>query len=375
MRKALSNLTIVILDEMSMVKPDMLYQIHMRLQEIKQSNSDFGGVSVILGGDLMQLRPVRAPWIFEPPKGVAFQLFHTAYPLWEQFQAVELITNHRQGADKTYGDLLNRIRFGQQTQEDLKVLHSRLTTNFPPNAVYIYGKKAPVNEQNNSELELLPGECFTLEAYHMHPSYQKYKPYVKKDGHVGDTPFLNVLYLKIGARVMITYNIDTSDWLTNGTTGTVVQIVHEKGKIVKVLIKLDHEKAGHHLRKKYEQKLASLKKEECTPIGRISFEYSLGKSAKNHTAKAKVIQFPLMLAWAMTGHKVQGGTIKHPTPVVVDMDSCFTAGQAYVMLSRIQNLSQLFLKSFNPSKIMVSDKALKEAQKLKGRAINNPQNC
>ena len=375
MRKALSNLTVVILDEMSMVKPDMLYQIHLRLQEIKESGSAFGGVSVILGGDLMQLRPVRAPWIFEPPKGIAFQLYHMAYPLWEQFKAIELTINHRQGADKTYGDLLNRVRFGQQTSEDLKVLESRLTANFPPNAVYIYGKKDPVNKQNKRELELLPGECIALDAYHMHPSYRNYKPSIRKDGHVGDTPFLDVVYLKIGARVMITYNIDTTDWLTNGMTGTVVDLVREKDKVVKILIKLDHEKAGHHLRKKFETKLARLGREECTPIGRISFEYSLGKSAKNHTARAKVIQFPLMLARAMTGHKVQGGTIKHPTPVVVDMDSCFTAGQGYVMLSRIQNLSQLFLKSFNPAKIIVSDKALEEAKKIKRTAINNPRNC
>ena len=83
---------------------------------------------------------------------------------------------------------------------------------------------------------------------------------------------------------------------------------------------------------------------QATPIKKVSFEYNLGKSEKHHTAKAKVIQFPITLAWAMTAHKCQGQTIKAPSSLVVDLASCFEAGQAYVMLGRIQNLNQLHLK-------------------------------
>ena len=110
MRENLSNLTILIVDEMSMVKADLLYQIYLRLQEIKQTKQDFGGVAVILCGDLMQLKPVQGNWIFESPKNPQFQLAHIILPIWNLFQTIELTHNHRQGDDKSYGDLLNRLR-------------------------------------------------------------------------------------------------------------------------------------------------------------------------------------------------------------------------------------------------------------------------
>jgi len=108
-----------------------------------------------------------------------------------------------------------------------------------------------------------------------------------------------------------------------------------------------------------------------TPIGKVSFEYSLGKSSKSHTAKAKVIQFPLMLSWATTAHKFQGQTVKKPNLLVADIDSVFEAGQAYVILGRVQELQQLYLKSFTPSKIMVNPKAMKESENLSEIALNN----
>merc|ERR1711884_226429 len=81
MRSVLANLTVIIIDEMSMVKSDLLYQLDLRLKEIKQSQSMFGGVSVILLGDLMQLRPVMANWIFDGPKNKKFRLSHAIQPL------------------------------------------------------------------------------------------------------------------------------------------------------------------------------------------------------------------------------------------------------------------------------------------------------
>ena len=140
-RSMLANLTVLIIDEVSMVKSDMLYQLDLRLKEIKQSQSMFGGVSVILVGDLMQLRPVMANWIFDVPRNKEFKASHTLLPLWEQFKAIELKTNHRQGEDKDYGDLLNRVRVGAHTQEDLELLKTRVTDKFPQNALYVYGKR------------------------------------------------------------------------------------------------------------------------------------------------------------------------------------------------------------------------------------------
>ena len=92
----LENLVVLIVDEMSMVKSDMLYQLHTRLREIKQNNEvEFGGVCVLLFGDLMQLQPVKGAWIFEPPKSKKLKLVHTVHSLWHQFEPYILTENHR----------------------------------------------------------------------------------------------------------------------------------------------------------------------------------------------------------------------------------------------------------------------------------------
>ena len=153
--------------------------------------------------------------------------------------------------------------------------------------------------------------------------------------------------------------------------------MREKGKVVKVLLQLDEPEAGKEARRKHKAQLDNLKFPNATPIPKRCFEYSLGKLSKHHTAKAKVIQYPLMLAWAVTAHKFQGGTVKSPSTLVADMDSIFDQGgakaygMAYVMLSRVQNLGQLHLKSFDPKKIMVCEEALAELSKIHRIALNN----
>ena len=81
MRNDLSDLCVLIVDEMSMVKSDMLYQLHLRLQEIKQSSLLFGGVAILFFGDMMQLKPVGGTWIFQPPQGANFRASHLLLPL------------------------------------------------------------------------------------------------------------------------------------------------------------------------------------------------------------------------------------------------------------------------------------------------------
>ena len=115
---------LVILDEMSMVKSDQLYQLHLRLVEITQNEEPFGGIAVMLCGDLLQLKPI-GNWVFQEPSSLEFRDFHATWSLWDTFEPHELKTNHRQGADKTYADLLNRIRIGQHTDADMKVFYMK----------------------------------------------------------------------------------------------------------------------------------------------------------------------------------------------------------------------------------------------------------
>ena len=107
-RRSLKNLKIVIIDEFSMVKADMLYQLDLRLKELKETpDLPFEGVAVFLFGDLLQLRPTAARYIFDEPANPQFQISHAIESLWQRFEVVNLTHNHRQGKDKEFANLLN----------------------------------------------------------------------------------------------------------------------------------------------------------------------------------------------------------------------------------------------------------------------------
>ena len=100
----------VIIDEISMVKADMLYMLDLRLQEITQKiNIPYGGVAIFAFGDIMQLKPCQGRYVFELPSNPDFHITHLLQSRWKMLQVINLTTNHRQGNDKTYADLLNRI--------------------------------------------------------------------------------------------------------------------------------------------------------------------------------------------------------------------------------------------------------------------------
>ena len=99
-RSLLENLQLVIIDEYSMIKSDMLYQLDLRLKELKQKPTlPFGGISVFLFGDILQLRPVRSRYIFEEPLSESYHLSFLLDPLWQKFDVILLTENHRQGED------------------------------------------------------------------------------------------------------------------------------------------------------------------------------------------------------------------------------------------------------------------------------------
>ena len=120
------NLRCVIIDEISMVSADLLYNLDLRLREITMVDDVFGGVSVFVFGDLYQLQPVKARYVFEQPTNKEHALAHTLRDLWKLFTVVNLEENHRQGEDKIYGDLLNRVRTGDHTEEDIALLQTRV---------------------------------------------------------------------------------------------------------------------------------------------------------------------------------------------------------------------------------------------------------
>ena len=111
------NLNIIIIDEISLVKSDMQFQLDLRLREVKMDDRLFGGVSVFVFGDIMQTRPVIGNYIFQKPKSEEYELAYLQGRHWQSFKIINLEENHRQGSDREYANVLNRIRVGEQTEQ------------------------------------------------------------------------------------------------------------------------------------------------------------------------------------------------------------------------------------------------------------------
>ena len=379
-RNQLENLLVVIIDEFSFIKADMLYLLDMRLREVKQvPDAVFGGVSVFLFGDILQLRPVCAGYIFEDPISERFQLVALICSLWKLFKVVILKTNHRQGEDKQYADILNRIRTGEFTNEDIEMLETRVRAvnhpDIPEEALVITCTNKEVNKINEERLATINKHEYVSESMNKTNKLRQFKPRTDPSGAISGTPLQKSIKLKVGAKVMLTYNIDTCDCLTNGAFGEVLGFQFNKdGSMKQVYIHFYNEDCGKEKRKNFVNLQKQFPGKNVLPIEKIEFQYSLSKKSNAGAATATVVQFPLRLAFASTAHKVQGMTIKKPNHLVVDLRSVREAAQAYVILSRVQAMSQLLiLESVCPDKITASAIAIDELDRMKKEAINNIQ--
>ena len=376
-RNLLKNLKLVIIDEFSMVKSDQQFQLDKRLREITQKIENlFGNVSTFWLGDIMQLKPCKGRYIFEEPINPAFKLDYQLGTHWQSFEVIILEGNHRQSEDKEYADMLNRFRVGQQTEEDMNKLQSRVRPmrhHDLDGAMFISCKNKEVAKLNIKRLNEINEETITLEAVNVHPTIKNFKPALGKKGEVNETPFLQTLVIKKSARIQLTYNIDTLDCLTNGTRGEVVDVVRNPaGYVEKIMVKFDEQHQGRQ--KRETQSNLTLTFPGCTSVERIMFQYSIAKKSKNVANTAKVIQFPLSLCFAATAHRFQGQTIYKPNTSANDFRTVFEAAQSYVMLSRVQALSQLFIiDSLPDNKFYASPKALMELERLVSKSLNkNP---
>ena len=376
-RTLLENLKVVIIDEISMVKSDQQFQLDMRLREVMQkANQIFGNVSIFYFGDIMQLKPCRGRYIFQPPVCQDYQLMHSFGKHWESFEVIILEENHRQEGDHEYADMLNRIRVGQQTDRDFDKLEERVR---PENhsdltgAMFISCKNKNVEVLNLKRLNEIQSELFIFESINMHSTIKNFKPPLGNKGNVKDTPFLQTLKLKMGARVMLTYNIDTIDCLTNGTRGEIVGFhKNESGIITRIMIRFDESHQGKYKQESNPRLQAIFP--GATPIERVSFQYSLAKRTSTVSNTAKVVQFPLCLCFAATSHKFQGQTIRKPNKCVADLRTVFQAAQTYTILSRVENIDQLFILGSLPrNKFYADSHALEELERLDRVSVNkNP---
>ena len=184
---------------------------------------------------------------------------------------------------------------------------------------------------------------------------------------------MDLLKIKIGCKVILIHNIDTSDGLTNGQLGILIATVKaDDGSISKCIVEFKKQKIGTKNRANNQQYAS--KYPSGTVIEKVSYSYPISRKATSASTHAVLVQFPLKVAHAITAHKIQGQTIAKPLKIALDISSVFDDGQAHVMLSRGEELEQIYvLNKLEEGKIRASKKALKELEKMNERSINqNP---
>ena len=385
LKETFRHLKIIILDEMSMVSSNHLYDIHKRLTTIFQNQEIFGGKAVLLLGDLMQLKPVRGPTIYSEPTDKENQrqaLWSSNYNIWSNLDVVCLTTNYRQGEGTAWLKTLNRTRiaenFDDLEEEDKELLQSKfikkeMNWKLKEDTTHLYYTNNEVEEHNTLLLNRLKTPICEVEA-----SVDKnkgYKHHITSYGTIDNTAFLFKVRLKIGARVMLVYNVNTSDSLVNGSLGTVIDIIfHESKKEVNsIIVKFDNDKVGEEQRNAYNSIAAPYSEDNGTPIFQIELDYQPARknSMKTHANNVKITQFPLRLAWASTVHKYQGVTIPEGKELVCHGHKRMPKGMAYVMLSRAASHENVhFSKSFDLEKIQADPSSLEEKKSLDARSLD-----
>jgi len=317
-RELLNELELLVIDEVSMVRADLLDAIDCVLRHVRRSPFDpFGGVQVLYIGDLFQLPPVvkQDEWRF---LGETYRspFFFDALVIAEQRPLyLELQKVYRQ-KDDDFISILNNIRNNVCSNQELEILHQYYKPSFVPYHSEHYITLTTHNEQanmiNQRELNRLPGRLFSFDAA------------ISGDFPESSYPVEEVLYLKKDAQVMFIKNDKgESRRYFNGKIGTIHSIEDEK---LFVAFPDEHE-------------LLELKKETWQNI-RYSYSHASDKIEEEELGSFK--QYPIRLAWAITIHKSQGLTFDR---AVIDAGSSFAAGQVYVALSRLTSLNGLVLKS------------------------------
>ncbi|XP_052680033.1 uncharacterized protein LOC128160727 [Crassostrea angulata] len=353
LRARLSNIQLLIIDEISMVSKTVLSYISGRLNQIKslqQNSKPFGGISVLCVGDFYQIPPVFGKSLLCVDAGALPQ------DLWTLFKVHKLQKIMRQKEDLLFGEALNIIRTKDRddpmNQDVENLLRSRLeTSNCPSDAIHIFSTNEQVRHHNLSKLHQLGKPIISMTAVDiLHSSsgkvFQRQTPFENLD-----TCLQSELKLAMGARVMLTVNIDTTDGLVNGTLGTVIDIVNGSmpyGFPEYIVLQFEDEHIGNNYRIRNTTQPCD---DKCVPF-RI-----LSQKVQYKTGYITRFQFPFTLSWACTIHKVQGQTFKE---VAVSLKRVFKGGMAYVALSRVTHLEGLHLLDYDPS-VIYADSSVKQS--------------
>jgi len=313
------NLEIMIIDEISMVRADLLDCVNTFLtMHGPEKGRPFGGVQLIFIGDLYQLPPIvtyKEKEIFSEMYVSPYFFDSRAFSETE-FKIIELTKIYRQ-TEEEFVNILNAVRNKSVDEELLYSLNKRVDFNFDPDPKEGYIELVTINAKaqdiNSRRLKVLGGKMYSYEGI------------IEGDFDERSYPAPHVLDLKVGAQVMMTSNDSKGRWF-NGTVG--------------IIDKIEENSDGNYIYVKLENGQVFLVEPNKWEMYKFSFD-RLSQKITSDIA-GSFTQYPLMLSWAVTIHKSQGKTFNK---VIVDMGTgAFAHGQTYVALSRCTTLSGLVLR-------------------------------
>ncbi len=316
-RQLLEELELLVIDEVSMLRCDVLEAIDAILRMVRKKEQEpFGGLQLLFIGDLFQLPPVvnreewqlmnsyyDSPFFFDAPVFKSLDLIH-----------IELKTNYRQ-QDATFIKLLNQIRNNQLQKEEQYILDDCYQPHFEPDTdetyILLTSHNAKADQVNRAALEQLDAPVHYFDAT------------IKGDFSDKNYPLDPRMPLKVGAQVMFVKN-DKGEHRRyyNGKIGVVTKIQNQA-----VFVTIDQQ----------------LEIELEPEIWRnVNFKYNAERDIVEEEELGSFSQYPIRLAWAITIHKSQGLTFDK---AIIDAGASFAPGQVYVALSRLTNLKGLVLRT------------------------------
>lgn len=329
------SLELLIIDEISMVRADLLDVIDRLLRAYcgRGRNKPFGGVQVIMIGDVFQLPPVEGKdWkevlyrFYDGPFFFNSLVLKEIKPIY-----IELKTIYRQ-KETHFIDLLNRVRRNQPSIEDLSVLNKRVKpvkySSFHEKYIALCSKNEPAQEINQKMLQRLAGREFSYEA----SLVGKFADF--------NYPVEYNLKLKVGAQIMFVKN--SHDYF-NGKIGKIEKL--EEGFIIVSITNNLGEKKYVTVTKYTWQN--------------VSFKLNEDRNKIEQEILGSFTQYPIKLAWAITIHKSQGLTFEH---VLINIEDWTTSGLVYVALSRCVSLNNIILqRAIRREQIKTDDRVIKFA--------------
>ncbi|MBF6608731.1 MAG: AAA family ATPase [Flavobacterium sp.] len=316
-KAVIRNMQLLVIDEVSMLRADLLDAVDFMMQSVRKNGQPFGGVQVLYIGDLLQLPPVikNDEWNVLRRYYHGKFFFHSHAVLRDAPLYVELSKIYRQ-SDTDFIEILNNLRNNRISDNDLQILNAFVDPHFNlqnnPGYITLTTHNAKADAINYKALDDLAGEIFT------------YAPEIIGDFPDKIFPVDPALRLKIGAQIMFIKNDPSpAKNFFNGKTGIVKSLSDAE-----ILVHFPEENLTIEV-ERYEWQ---------------NIRYYVDSNTKDVAEEVlgTYVHYPIKLAWAITVHKSQGLTFDR---AALDVSQVFQPGQAYVALSRLRSLKGLILLS------------------------------